>query len=235
MSTPLCQNWVNKVLLSGRIYPIYTAYLLYNGTLVAQASQVTAKITYQNTTPPGFEITLTIVDNTTSNYTYNEIQIADSQGNIIADYKYGQSYSKPANSQLTVTEYIFIQDVTPITQITGQFTAAGDYAQILANALVNGGTLQVPNAILIADDSYTIIEIANFSLSSWQSSIANGVLSYTGQINCSQCANLPSGYVVIGYYDQSTNTFIWVNYVYLASINSSTLTITWSIAVNSNC
>jgi len=224
----VCESWVENVLPTGTVYKIATAYFMYNSTVVGQGT-VTASVSYDKASAT-FIITLTITDNSTNTYTYNTIVVKDSNNNNIALFQYSQSYSKGTGS-LTVTEYIYINDVPPITEITSQFPASGDWAEIIANALINGGTVYMPNSVFVFDDNYQAITQYNFTPSI---SISGTSYIETQSIACTPCSSISGLYVVLAYYDTSSGTFIWVNYQYIAS-SFSVMNITWTIGINPNC
>jgi len=224
----VCQSWVENILPTGTVYKIATAYFLYNSTVVGQGT-VTASVSYDKTSAM-FIITLTITDSSTSTYTYNTIVVKDQQNNNIAQFQYAQAYSKGTGS-LTVTEYIYVNDVPPVTQITSQFPVSGDWAEIIANALVNGGSIYMPNTISVFDDNYQAITEYDFT-----PSITITSTSYveTQSISCTPCSSINGLYLVLGYYDINTGTFIWVSYQYIATA-FSVMNITWQIGINPNC
>lgn len=224
----VCQSWVENVLPTGTVYKIATAYFMYNTTVVGQGN-VTASVSYDQASAT-FIITLTITDNSTNTYTYNAIAVKDSNNNTVALFQYSQAYSKGTGS-LTVTEYIYINDVPPITQITSQFPASGDWAEIIANALVNGGTVYMPNTISVFDDNYQAITQYNFTPTI---TITNTSYVETQSISCIPCSSISGLYLVLGYYDINTGIFIWVSYQYVAT-SFSVMNITWTIGINSSC
>jgi len=224
----LCESWVENVLPTGTVYKITTAYFMYNATVVGQGT-VTASVSYDKASAM-FVITLTITDSSTSTYTYNQIAIKDSNNDTVAVFQYSQAYSKGTGS-LTVTEYIYINDVPPITEITSQFPASGDWAEIIANALVNGGTVYMPNSVFVFDDNYQAITQYNFTPTT---SIVGTAYVEQQSITCTPCSSISGLYIVLAYYDTSSGTFIWVNYQYIAS-SFSVMNITWSLSINPNC
>ena len=224
----VCESWVENVLPTGTVYKITTAYFMYNTTVVGQGT-VTVSVSYDKASAM-FVLTLTITDNSTNTYTYNAIIVKDSNNNNVALFQYSQAYSKGTGS-LTVTEYIYINDVPPITEITSQFPASGDWAEIIANALVNGGTVYMPNSVFVFDDNYQAITQYNFTPSI---SISNTSYIETQSIGCTPCSLISGLYVVLAYYDTSTGTFIWVNYQYIAT-SFSVMNITWQIGINPSC
>ena len=219
---------MENVFETGNIAKLSTAYFLYNGQIVGQGTLSVAQ-SYDSSIP-AFVLTLTIQDNTASTYTYNQIGIYDANGVLVALYAYSSSYTKNTTA-LTVTEYLYVQDSPPITEITSQFSVTGDFAEILTNALVNGGTVQLPNSILVVDNKYQTVTIYNLSATF---TVSGSSLVLSTSIVCTPCSTVGSGYVVLGYYDQGSNTFIWTNYVYLASL-PSTLTPTWTLPMNTSC
>ncbi|ACB37281.1 hypothetical protein AFV9_gp47 [Betalipothrixvirus uzonense] len=224
----LCESWVQNVLPTGTVYKIATAYFMYNSTVVGQGS-VTVSISYDKASAM-FILTLTITDNSTNTYTYNAILVKDSNGNNVVLFQYSQAYNKGTGS-LTVTEYIYINDVPPITEITSQFTASGDWSEIIANALVNGGAVYMPNSVFVFDDNYQAITQYNFTPTT---SIQGTSYIEQEQISCTPCSSISGLYVVLAYYDQTSGTFIWVNYQYIAS-SFSVMNIIWSLSINPNC
>lgn len=224
----LCLSWLEDVLPTGTVYKIATAYFMYNGTAVGQGSVVTS-VTYVKSASV-YEIQLSITDSSTNTYTYNAILIKDDRGNNVALFQYSQSYSKGTGS-LTVTEYIDVQDVPPITEITSQFPASGDWAEILTNALVNGGTVYTPNTITLFNDNYQAITTYTFSPSV---SLNDGTVVETQSISCTPCQSISGLYIVLAYYDAGTGLFIWVNYQYVA-FTFSTMNVTWQYRGNPNC
>jgi len=224
----LCESWVENVLPTGTIYKLATAYFMYNSTVVGQGT-VTASVSYDKASAM-FIITLTITDNSTNTYTYNQIAVKDSNNDTVVIFQYSQAYSKGTGS-LTVTEYIYINDVPPITEITSQFPASGDWAEIIANALVNGGTVYMPNSVFVFDENYQAITQYSFVPTT---SIVGTAYVEKQSITCTPCSSISGLYVVLAYYDTSSGTFIWVNYQYIAS-SFSVMDITWSLSINPNC
>ena len=224
----VCQSWVEKVLVTGTVYKLATAYFMYNSTVVGQGT-VKASVSYNKTTAV-YTITLTITDDSTNTYTYNAVMVKDSNGNKVAFFQYPKAYTKGIGS-LTVTEYIYINDVPPIPEIISQFPKTGDWAEIIANALVNGGTAYMPNSVFVFDENYQAVTVYNFT-----PSITTTCASYIEKqsIVCVPCQSISGLYIVLAYYDPSSGTFIWVNYHY-ASTSLSEMNITWALSINPNC
>ncbi|CAJ31539.1 conserved hypothetical protein [Betalipothrixvirus acidiani] len=224
----LCRTWIEEEFLVGKIYPIAQAQFLYNNTVVGIGT-VTAKLSFDELTNT-YALELTITDNTTNTYTYNAIMIVDSNNVNVALFTYAKAYSK-GTGQLTVKETIYIPQPVAVVNFATYGLTVKSLGEMIGNALMNGGTIYLPNYIFFFDASLVLIDQVQFTPSI---NITPTEVQEYQTISCPVCILTPEVTAVLVYFDSSSMTVI-IYGVYPILLGFVTANVQWSIPFNPNC
>ncbi len=220
-----CGSFIQNFLNTGTVPQITSVYLAYNGQIVQELNTVTTSVQY-NSSLTAYVVQVNATDSTNASYTFNQAIIIGGSTKI-AYITYSSSYSKNSSQTLSISFQLVINDYPPITQITSQFSASGDFAQLFANGLVNGATVPTPNFFGVYDTNYQAIYTQTAS-PVVNCTGGNCYVTYT--LNCPVCSG--EGYAVMG--SISGGEFIWYADVYLTSLPFS-VAFQYVIPYNQNC
>jgi len=224
----LCRTWVEEELIPGHIYPIAIAHFMYNGTVVGTGT-VEMKLEYDSFSA-SYVLNLTISDATTNTYVYNSIMILDGNNVNVALFTYAKSYNK-GTGLLVVNESIYIPQLTPPINFSVFGLTILNWGEVIGNALIYGGTINLPNTLFMINELGTILDQIPFTPSV---NITASAFNEYQTITCNVCSGQVSVFVILAYYNATAKQIMVVGFQTIVG-GFSSANVQWSIPFNPNC